>query len=88
MSDTLEGSMMRAMRENVMGRRRFEAAKAAMQGLLADPTDHEELRLYRVLDGETPGERIKEFTETCAQAVARIAVAHADALLKELEKKS
>ena len=67
--------------------RRFEAAKAAMQGLLADPTDHEELRLYRVLDGETPGERIKEFTETCAQAVARIAVAHADALLEELEKK-
>ena len=67
--------------------RRFEAAMAAMQGLLADPTDHEELRLYRVLDGETPGERIKEFTETCAQAVARIAVAHADALLKELEKK-
>ena len=70
-----------------MSNRRFEAAKAAMQGLLADPTDHEELRLYRVLEGETPGERIKEFTETCAQAVARIAVAHADALLKELEKK-
>ena len=71
-----------------MSNRRFEAAKAAMQGLLADPTDHEELRLYRVLEGETPGERIKEFTETCAQAVARIAVAHADALLRELEKKS
>lgn len=74
--------------ESTRDRRRFEAAKAAMQGILADPVDREELRLYRVLDGEPPGTRIQEFTETCAQAVARIAVAHADALLKELEKKS
>lgn len=47
------------------------AALFALEGLLSDPTDHSEEC--------QPG-------ETCVEAVARLAVAHADALIKELEK--
>lgn len=53
--------------------RRRDFAKAAMAGLLADHRDHS--------DEVRPG-------ETCAQAVARLAVEHADALIAELNKQS
>lgn len=46
-------------------------ATAAMQGLLADHMD----RADEVLEGET-----------CAEATARLAVEHADALLRELNR--
>jgi hypothetical protein len=49
---------------------RFTAAVAAMQGLLADHKDHSD----ECADGET-----------CYETVARIAVDHADALLRRLE---
>ena len=55
---------------NERSQRRFIAACAAMEGLLADPEDREAECL--------PG-------EPCHQAVARIAVAHADALLERLD---
>ena len=51
--------------------RRFIAACHAMQGLLSDPIDR--------ADECLPG-------EPCHQAVARIAVAHADALIARLEE--
>lgn len=51
--------------------RRADAATAALQGLLSDPTPRP--------DSKKPG-------ETCAQAVARIAVEHADALTSQLSK--
>lgn len=50
----------------------FVASVAAMQGLLADPTDN--------ADEVGPG-------ETCTEAVARIAVDHAQALVNELQKR-
>lgn len=51
--------------------KREELAKAAMQGLLADPEDH--------------ADEIKQ-GETCAQAVARMAVEQADALIEALNQ--
>lgn len=51
--------------------KREEFAKAAMQGLLADPEDHAD----EIIQGET-----------CAQAVARRAVEQADALIEALNK--
>lgn len=50
---------------------RVVIATAAMQGLLADHMD----RADEILDGET-----------CAEATARLAVEHADALLRELNR--
>lgn len=50
---------------------RFEAARSALVGLLADSEDRENERK----DGES-----------CAQATARLAVEYADALLEELSK--
>lgn len=59
-------------------RRRFEAAKAALTGLLADPTcrSHE----IQTVEGSAA------IMETCTQATVRIAVEHGDALIKELDK--
>ena len=48
------------------------ASVAAMQGLLSDPEDH--------ADEVGPG-------ETCPEAVARLAVDHAKALVNELQKR-
>lgn len=58
---------------------RREIATAAMAGLLADHKDHEDERRTTFVGK-------KEVTETCAQAVARLAVEHADALLAELNQ--
>ena len=57
--------------EREIDRRRFEAATAAMAGLLADHKDHSD----ECADGET-----------CIKTVARLAVEHADALLAALAK--
>jgi hypothetical protein len=76
---------------------RFEAAKAAMQGLLADPEDHEGSRRVFYSDGthrnigtrwELPAHLRPAIvhTETCTEAVARLAVEQADCLLAELER--
>jgi hypothetical protein len=51
--------------------RRERLAAAALTGLLADHKDHE--------DEREPG-------ETCQQAVARLAVEHADELIERLEE--
>lgn len=68
-------------------------AALAMQGLLADPDDHaDERRSHdetpdgKRCDAAYSGPRKVVFDETCAQAVARLAVEHADALLAQLEK--
>ena len=71
--------------------KREEFAKAAMIGLLADPEDHEDVRQWgwQLHDG-TPCDGIctqpkkQVYTETCAQAVARLAVEQADALIEAL----
>ena len=52
---------------------RREIAAQAMMGLLADDKDHDDERCIN---------------ETCPQAVARLAVGYADALLIELNKTS
>jgi len=71
--------------------KREEFAKAAMIGLLADSEDHEALRKWREVtpdgkpfDHHYTGLRQKVYTETCAQAVARLAVEQADALIAAL----
>lgn len=74
--------------ERELDRRRFEAAIAAMTGLLADPEDLCE-RKFHFEDVVYPDGRSGKrqfFDETCAQATARLAVEHADALLAELAK--
>lgn len=63
------------VREQGINERAYHASNA-MMGLLADHKDHEEE--CRMIDF---GKR-----ETCAQAVARLAVEHADALLAALSK--
>lgn len=75
---------------------RRQIATAALAGLLADPKDHDderkkEHREVTVLDTSKGGSwRKKEwqdvYVETCAQAVARLAVEHADALMEQLER--
>lgn len=60
-----------------------------MAGLLADHKDHEDERQHHFVDGTYPDgtpRRKRVFDETCAQAVARLAVEHADALIAELNK--
>jgi len=73
--------------------KREEFAKAAMIGLLANPEDHEDVRQKHEVtpDGKTfdrhyTGPRKWVYTETCAQAVARLAVEQADALIEALNK--
>lgn len=63
---------------NEMSKLRETAAIAAMSGLLADHKDHED---ERHMCGESG-----VFTETCSQAVARLAVQQADDLIRELTK--
>ena len=77
---------------------RFEAAKAAMMGLLADHKDHEDERKWHYVpcgpndpaaegvwqNSIITGYRKRVFAETCEQAVARLAVEHADQLLARL----
>ena len=85
---------------------RFEAACAALTGLLADTEDQADERRQekreveeRVLVGQRQDfsdpfrvvdhyetRRVKKmvYTETCAEATARLAVEHADALLRAL----
>jgi len=73
--------------------KREEFAKAAMIGLLADPDYHEDERrwIWTTMDGRPcdniySGQKKKTYTETCAQAVARLAVEQADALIEALNK--
>ena len=85
---------------------RFEAACAALTGLLADTEDQADERRQEERDVEEkevtgayfspvtgqkePTYRIRivkkrVYTETCAEATARLAVEHADALLRALK---
>lgn len=56
-------------------------AAAAMQGLLADHKDHDDERYHRQLPDGT-----MVYEESCPQAVARLAVEQADALIEALNK--
>ena len=85
---------------------RFEAACAALTGLLADTEDQADERqqeereveektitgvYYSPVTGQNePTYRVRivkkmVYTETCAEATARLAVEHADALLRALK---
>ncbi len=67
--------------------KREEMAKAAMQGLLSDPTDHEDECQFHTEDciGENGTHFVRTvFDETCSQAVARLSVQHADDLIARL----
>ena len=71
---------------NGMTLRTYIATKA-MQGLLADHKDHEDERRFHIETGQYDDGmpwRKHVFDETCAQAVARLAVEHADALIAAL----
>lgn len=79
---------------------RLDAAKAAMQGLLADPEDHEDrVRVYytdgtfgfaksngHLIHANPHYKKEPSHYESCAEAVARLAVEQADCLLAELER--
>jgi len=65
---------------------RTHLAGLAMQGILADPEDHEDERQHYVASGPICSSPRKVYTETCSQAVARIAVQQADDLIAELIK--
>lgn len=69
--------------------KREEFAKAAMIGLLADPEDNAGYRESHIEEYDNLGMKCKRvvYDETCTQAVARMAVEHADALIEALNKK-
>ena len=71
--------MSRTITESGMSLRAY-VATAALAGLLADHKDHSLERKSELRLGLTV------YLETYPQAVARLAVAHADALLAELAK--
>lgn len=60
---------------------RREYAGLAMQGLLADHKDHEDERTVKIINRRPMITRM----ETCPEAVARLAVEHADALIARLK---
>ena len=69
-------------------------AGQAMAGLLADHKDHEDERRFhyespagdRVADGPDKRHVMTVYDETCPEAVARLAVEHADCLIAALNK--